>query len=70
MAHGGTEAGVDTAPKVAADRGGMLPEPVAEEMVEFVVVKRHTYLAVVYFQQTDPGVPGGLLATGFGLSRG
>jgi hypothetical protein len=38
------------APEVAADRGGMVAEPVVEELVEFVIVMMHTDWAVVYFQ--------------------
>ena len=69
-ARRGTDAGVDTTPEVGADRGSVIPEPVAEKLVEFVVVMTHTYLAVVYFQQFGPGGPGGPLAVGYGLLQG
>lgn len=69
-ARRGADAGVDTAPEVGADRGGVVLKPVAEKLVEFVVVMTHTYLAVVFFQQSDPGGPGGPLAVGCGLLQG
>jgi hypothetical protein len=47
---GSIDAGMDMAPEVAADRGGMVAEPVVEELVEFVIVMMHTDWAVVYFQ--------------------
>lgn len=49
-AHRGNDTGMYPAPEVAADRGGMAAEPVAEKLVEFVIVVMHSDWAVVYFQ--------------------
>src|SRR5579859_2589640 len=75
---GKADPGMDATPNVVANRRGVIPEAVAEQLVKpavvivfvMVVVTMHTFWVVVLFFQSVPGGFAGLSATGCGWLRG
>jgi len=59
------DSGMDAAPKVGTDWGGVVLEPVAEKLVELLIFRKHTFWVVFFCFQFGFAGHAGLLPVGF-----